>query len=90
MGDPIQSTAVVAEEGHITLPNAICDALGWIPRKRLAIEYARSGLLLKQTSAFAPSGIDTLFGSLRHAGSALSVDDMHAAIVRNAADRLDD
>lgn len=90
MGDPIQSTAVVSKEGHIILPNAICDALGWVPGTRLAIEYARGGLFLKETSAFAPSALDTLFGSLRHAGHALSVEDMHAAIVREAADRSDD
>ena len=89
MGDPIQSAAVVSKEGHIILHNAICDALGWVPGTRLAIEYARGGLLFKQTSASAPSAIDTLFGSLRHAGATLSVGDMHAAIVREAVDRLD-
>ena len=91
MGDPIQSAAVVSKEGHIILHNAICDALGWVPGTRLAIEYARGGLLLKQTSASAsaPSAIDTLFGSLRHAGATLSVGNMHAAIVREAVDRLD-
>ena len=90
MGDPIKSTAFVSKEGHIILPNAICDTLGWVPRTRLAIEYARGGLLLKKAPAFAPSAVDTLFGSLRHAGHALSVEDMHAAIVREAADRSDD
>lgn len=90
MSDPIQSAAFVSKEGHIILPNAICDALGWVPGTRLAIEYARGGLLLKQTFAFAPSAIDTLFGSLRHAGPALSVEAMHAAIDREACDRSDD
>lgn len=90
MGDPIQSTAFVSKEGHIILPNAICDALGWVPGTRLAIEYARGGLLLKEAPAFAPPTIDTLFGSLRHAGHALSVEDMHAAIDREAADRVND
>ena len=90
MGDPIQQAAVVSKEGHIVLPSAIYDAMGWVPGTRLAIEYQCGGLLLKQTSAFAPFAIDTLFGSLRHAGPALSVEDMHAAIVREAADRLDD
>lgn len=71
MGDPIQPAAVVSKEGHIVLPNAICDALGWVPATRLAIEYARGGLLLKEAPAFAPSTIDTLFGSLRHAEPAL-------------------
>ena len=90
MGDPIQSTAVVSKEGTIILSKAICDALGWGAGTRLAIEYARGGLLLKQTFAFAPSAIDTLFGSLRHAGPALSVEAMHAAIDREAGDRSDD
>jgi bifunctional DNA-binding transcriptional regulator/antitoxin component of YhaV-PrlF toxin-antitoxin module len=90
VGDPIQPATVVSKEGHIILPNAICDAMGWVPGTRLAIEYVRGGLLVKQTTAFAPSAIDILFGSFRHAGPALSVEDTHAAIVREAADRSDD
>jgi bifunctional DNA-binding transcriptional regulator/antitoxin component of YhaV-PrlF toxin-antitoxin module len=80
-------TTVVSADGHILLPEAIRDALQWGAGTRLAIEYAPGVLRLKETPAFAPSTVDALFGSLRHAGPALSVDDMNAVVEREAAYR---
>lgn len=90
MGDPRQLITVISAKGRIVLPMAILDQLHWGPGTRLSIETAQGGMLLKITPVFAASNIDALFGSMRHAGPALSIDDMNAAIARDAADRARD
>ena len=90
MGNPRQLTTVVSAKGLMVLPKVILDQLHWGPGTRLSIESAQGGILLKATPVFAASNIDALFGSMRHAGPALSIDDMNAAIARDAADRVRD
>jgi bifunctional DNA-binding transcriptional regulator/antitoxin component of YhaV-PrlF toxin-antitoxin module len=80
-------TTVASADGHILLPEAIRDALQWGPGTRLTIEYGPGILHLKEAPLFAPSTVDALFGSLRRAGPAVSVDDMNAAVAREAAYR---
>ncbi len=90
MGAPERLTTVVSTKGQVILPKAIRDQLHWSAGTRLSVENTPDGVLLKSTPIFAPSSIDELFGSMRHAGPALSIDDMDAAIAREAKLRARD
>ncbi len=90
MGKPERLTTVVSTKGQVILPKAIRDQLHWAAGTRLSVENTPDGVLLKSTPIFAPSSIDKLFGSMRHAGPALSIDDMDAAIAREAKRRARD
>lgn len=90
MGIQERPTTVVSTKGQVILPKAIREQLRWAPGTRLTVEHTPDGVLLSATPVFAATSVDTLFGSLPHAGPALSVADMNAAIVREAARRARD
>lgn len=69
---------------------SIRDQLQWEAGTRLTVENTPEGVLLKSTPVFAASSIDALFGSMRHEGPALTIDDMNAAIVQEAERRARD
>ncbi len=90
MGVHDQLTTVISTKGQVILPKAIRDQLQWGAGTRLTVENTPEGVLLKSTPVFAASSIDALFGSMRHEGPALSIDDMNAAIVTEAERRARD
>ena len=90
MGAQDRITTVISTKGQVILPKAIRDQRHWAPGTRLTVEDTPEGVLLKATSAFPEAAIDTVFGSLKHRGSALSLDDMDAAVVREAKRRARD
>jgi AbrB family looped-hinge helix DNA binding protein len=83
-------TTVISTKGQVILPKAIRDQLQWGAGTRLTVENTPEGVLLKSTPVFAASSIDALFGSMRHEGPALSIDDMNAAISQEAERRARD
>ncbi len=84
MGVRDRLTTVIKTKGQVILPKAIRDQLQWGAGTRLTVESTPDGVLLKSTPVFAASSIDALFGSMQHEGPALSIDDMNAAITREA------
>ena len=83
-------TTVVSTKGQVILPKAIRDQRRWPAGTRLTVENTAEGVLLKPSPIFPASSIDAVFGSLRHEGPALSVDDMNEAIAREAKRRARD
>jgi AbrB family looped-hinge helix DNA binding protein len=83
-------TTVIKTKGQVILPKAIRDQLQWGAGPRLTVKNTPDGVLLKSTPVFAASSIDALFGTMRHEGPALSIDDMNAAITREAERRAGD
>ena len=77
-------TTVISTKGQVILPKAIRDQRHWAPGTRLSVEDTPEGVLLKPTPAFPEATIDRVFGSLRHAGAALTVEEMDAAIAKEA------
>ena len=77
-------------KGQITLPKAVRDQRHWPAGTRLTVEDTPDGVLLKATPALPEIAIDAVFGSMRHAGLALSLDDMEGAIVQEAKRRARD
>ena len=90
MGAHDRLTTVISTKGQVILPKAIRDQLHWAPGTRLTVENTPDGVLLKSTPMFATTSVDALFGSMRHEGPALSIDDMNAAIAQEAERRARD
>ena len=87
MGVQERITTVISTKGQVILPKAIRDQRHWAAGTRLTVEDTPDGVLLKATPAFPETSIDVVFGSLRHSGPALSIEDMDAAIAREAERR---
>ena len=90
MGVQKRVTTVISTKGQVILPKAIRDLRHWAAGTRLTVENTPDGILLKATPAFTETSIDAVFGTLRHSGPALSVEDMDAAIAREAKRRARD
>ncbi len=83
-------TTVISTKGQVVLPKTIRDLRQWAPGTRLIVEETPNGVLLKSASAFPDTTIDSVFGSLRHGGPALSLEDMDAVIASEAKRRARD
>ena len=81
---------VLSTKGQFILPKAIRDQRRWTAGTRLIVEDTPEGVLLKPEPVFAPTRIDAVFGSLGHEGPARSIEEMDAAIVREARRRARD
>ncbi len=83
-------TTTVSTKGQVILPKAIRDQRHWAPGTRLTVENTEDGVLLKPAPLFKPTRIEDVFGSLRYAGPAKTIDEMDAAIAREAKRRARD
>ncbi|MDR2239535.1 MAG: AbrB/MazE/SpoVT family DNA-binding domain-containing protein [Zoogloeaceae bacterium] len=81
---PEQATTVVSTKGQVILPKAIRDQRHWSTGTRLTVENMPDGVLLKSAPLFPQSSVEAVFGSLAYKGTALSVDDMNAAVAAEA------
>lgn len=90
MGVQQPITTVISTKGQVILPKAIRDQRHWAAGTQLVVEDTPDGVLLKPAPAFAVTDIDTVFGALRYKGPALTVDDMNAAIAKEAVRRARD
>ena len=78
---------VVSTKGQVILPKAIRESRGWSIGTRLTVEDTPDGVLLKSRPLFPPTTVDEVFGSLKYDGPPISLEDMDAAIVREAKRR---
>lgn len=90
MGAHEPITTVVSTKGQVILPKAIRDLRDWPPGTRLTVEDTPAGVLLKAVAIFPETDLDTVFGSMRHDGPSLSVEEMNAVIDREAKRRARD
>ncbi len=90
MGTAEHITTVISTKGQVIVPKVIRDSRHWPPGTRLTVEDTPAGVLLKAAPAFTETSINAVFGSLRHSGPALSLDDMDAAIAQEAKRRARD
>lgn len=90
MGAQDRITTVISTKGQVILPKTIRDQRHWLAGTRLTVEDTPDGVLLKATPAFPETTMDAVFGSMRHSGPALSLEDMDAAIAREAKRRARD
>jgi len=83
-------TTTVSTKGQVILPKAIRDHRHWGAGTKLVVEETPEGVLLKSMPVFAATEMQTVFGSLRPTGPALSIDDMNAVIAGEAKRRARD
>lgn len=83
-------TTILSTKGQVILPKAIRDQRHWSAGTRLTVEDTPDGVLLRTGPVFPPSRIDAVFGSMRHEGRLLTIEDMDAAIAREAKRRARD
>jgi AbrB family looped-hinge helix DNA binding protein len=82
------ATTVVSTKGQVILPKAARDTLQWEPGTRLTVEQTVDGLLLRrQTTIFAPTRPEDVFGCLPYSGQPKSVEQMDAGIAAEAKRR---
>jgi AbrB family looped-hinge helix DNA binding protein len=84
MGIHERLSTIVSTKGQVILPKAIRDLRQWPAGTKLSVEDRPEGVLLSAIPVFAETRIDAVFGSMRYAGPALSVEEMNAAVAREA------
>ena len=87
MAAPRKPTTTLSTKGQLILPQAIRQRRQWGPGTRLEVEETPDGVLLKAAPVFAPTRPEDVFGSAKRKGPPVSVEDMDAAIVKEAKRR---
>ncbi len=80
----------VSTKGQVILPKPIREARNWPAGTKLLVENTDAGVLLRAAPAFEPTTIDQVFGMLRRPGKALTIEEMDAAVEREARRRARD
>lgn len=83
----LKATTTVSTKGQIVLPRAVRESRRWKAGTRLLVEDTEDGVLLKPAPAFPPTEPKRVFGSLRHDGPPISLEEMDAAVTREAKRR---
>jgi AbrB family looped-hinge helix DNA binding protein len=84
---PERITTIISTKGQVILPKAIRDQRHWAAGTRLTVEDTPEGVLLKATPLFAKTVVNSVYGSLKHDGPALTLEDMDKAVAEEAARR---
>lgn len=77
----------LSSKGQVVLPRAIRDAKAWRPGQLLAVTSTPEGVLLKPLARFEAASLDDVVGCLRYEGKAKSLEEMDAAVAREARKR---
>lgn len=80
----------ISTRGQIVLPKAVRDIRQWPAGTRLVVEDTPEGVLLRPAAEFPKTDLDQVSGSLRYSGKPLSIEDMDAAVAREARRRARD
>jgi AbrB family looped-hinge helix DNA binding protein len=83
----LRAKTTVSKKGQVVLPKAIRDSREWTAGTQLIVEDRPEGVLLKPMPQFIDTTIDAVFGSLKHAGPAITLENMDKAIAREAKRR---
>lgn len=77
----------LSNKGQVVLPRAIRDAMGWRAGQLLEVVTTAEGVLLRPFYQFESTTLDDVVGCLRYEGKANSLEEMDAAVVREARTR---
>jgi AbrB family looped-hinge helix DNA binding protein len=81
------TTTTLSTKGQLILPQGIRTRRQWGPGTRLVVEETPDGVLLTAAPVFAPTRPEDVFGSAKRKGPPVSVEDMDAAVVKEAKRR---
>lgn len=88
--NPEHLTTTVSTKGQVILPKAVRERRDWNAGTRLLVEDTADGVLLRRAPAFAPTRAAEVFGMLPRRDAAKSVEEMDAAVLREAGRRAGD
>ena len=74
----------MSDKGQVILPKALRERRGWASGTEFLIEERPEGVYLRPVSVQAPATMDATFGRLRPAKKAITIDDMHEAMLEEA------
>lgn len=77
----------LSSKGQVVLPRAIRDAKAWRAGQLLAVVSTDEGVLLKPLKRFERASLDEVVGCLRYTGKPKSIEEMDAAVAREARRR---
>ena len=80
-------STILSTKGQVILPVAIRNARGWRPGTSLIVEDTVEGVLLRAAPLFAVAEPSAVYGSLNDGGPPLALEDMDAAVAREARRR---
>jgi bifunctional DNA-binding transcriptional regulator/antitoxin component of YhaV-PrlF toxin-antitoxin module len=75
-------------EGRTVVPPAIRARRKWEAATRLEWEDTPEGVLVRQVPLFPPSRLEDVLGALKYDGPTVSIEEMDAAVLAEAAKRL--
>ena len=87
MPAPEKLMTTVSTKGQIILPKAIRKALSWGAGRKLIVEPAPEGVLLKPLPVFASTRHEDVFGCLAFSGTPKTVAEMRAGVLAEAKRR---
>lgn len=90
MAKPKPLTTRVSTKGQVILPKAVRDQRRWSAGTRLVVENVEEGVLLRAAPLFPPTRIEDVFGMLKHDGPPLTLEEMDAAVSKEARRRARD
>ncbi len=82
-----KTTVRLSTKGQVILPKSIRQRHNWDAGTRLVVEETAEGVLLKSAPLFKPTRPEEVFGSLRYAGPAKTLEEMDAGILAEARRR---
>lgn len=87
---PMQIT-LLSSKGQVIIPKPLRDARRWRAGTRLEVHDTPEGVLLRPVlevgKTALPIGLATIRKRIAHKGPAVSIEDMNAAVLREAARR---
>ena len=87
----IMQTTLLSSKGQVIIPKTLRDAHRWHTGTRLQVVETAEGILLKPLEATSkvalPAGLAAIRQRIGYKGHAVSLDDMNAAVLDEAARR---
>ncbi|TNC61181.1 AbrB/MazE/SpoVT family DNA-binding domain-containing protein [Rubellimicrobium roseum] len=83
--DPLTTT--VSTKGQVILPKTVRESRRWNAGTRLVVEDTPEGVLLRPAPVFPPTRLDEVAGILPASGPARTIEEMDAAVLREATRR---
>lgn len=83
-----KAESVMSTEGRTVVPRAIRARRKWDVATRLEWEDTPAGVLVREVPLFPPSRLEDVLGALKSDGPTVSIEEMDAAVMAEAATRL--
>ena len=90
MATPGKNTTTVSTKGQVILPKPVRDARRWGAGTQLLVEETADGVLLRLAPVTAETQPKDVFGRLKYAGKAKTIEETDRAIAKEARRHVGD